>query len=250
MKTAARMITCATCDELAGAGDRRGEREETPGCDVVDRGSRHRERADRSFQHAPLDQDAGEHREGGDRHRNAHEEGEREVANVRRQQLVDGDCDQEAERHRERNARVRDERRLSDPLTENARIELHADEEEVEGQPDLGRPREQRDDVRREEVGLGFRPDGSEQRRPEQDPGEHLAHHARLAQPRDERADEASGEEHRGDGEHQPAERLFAGPLDGLLGGGPGLGERLGELGRHLARNRPCRRRRRSLPSR
>ena len=42
---------------------------------------------------------------------------------------------------------------------------------------------EERHDVRREEVVLHLRRDRAEQRRPEQDPGEHLAHHARLAEP-------------------------------------------------------------------
>ena len=64
---------------------------------------------------------------------------EREVADVRREEPVDRQRDEEAEPHRERDARVRDEGGLADPAAQRARVELHADEEEVEREPDLGR---------------------------------------------------------------------------------------------------------------
>src|SRR5581483_3851886 len=106
--------------------------------------------------------------------------------------------------------RVRDERRLRDPGAEDARVDLHADEEEVEREADLGGAREQRYDVGREEEALRGRPDRAEERRPEQDAGEHLTHHARLAEPRRHRADEPRREQHGRDREHQSAERLLA----------------------------------------
>ena len=170
-------------DPRARAGDGGREREQAPRRDVVDRGAGHRERADRPLQHALLDEDAREHRERRDRHRDAHEEGERQVVDVRREDAVDRDRGEEAEREREGDARVRDERRLADPVPDQLRVELHPDEEEVERQSDLGGGADQRDDVRREEVVLDLGRDRAEQRRPEQDPGEHLAHHLRLAEP-------------------------------------------------------------------
>ena len=214
---------------VAAAGDRGREREQAPRGHVVDRGARHRQRSDRPSQHPPLDQDPREHGEGGDGHRDAHEEREGQVAHVGREQLVDRQRDEEAEPERERDARVRDERRLADPVAQDLRVELHPDEEEVEGEADLGGGGEERHDVRREEVVLRLRPDGAEQRRPEQDPGQHLAHHARLAEPRDQRADEPRGQDHGGDREHQAPERLLAAPLLGGLGRRARLGQLLVE---------------------
>ena len=215
---------------VAAAGDRGRQREQAPRGHVVDRGARHRQRSDRPSQHPPLGQDPREHGEGGHGHRDAHEEREGQVAHVGREQLVDRQRDEEAEPERERDARVRDERRLADPVAQDLRVELHADEEEVEGEADLGGGGEERHDVRREEVVLGLRPDGAEQGRPEQDPGQHLAHHARLAEPRDQRADEPRGQDHGGDREHQPPEGLLAAPLLGGLGRRSRLGQLLDEL--------------------
>ena len=48
-------------------------------------GARERERSHRSLQHPPLDQDPRQHREGRDRHRDAHEQRERQIADIRRQ---------------------------------------------------------------------------------------------------------------------------------------------------------------------
>ena len=52
----------------------------------------------------------------------------------------------------EGDTRVRDERRLADALPDQLRVELHPDEEQVEGEPDLCGRSDQRHDVRREEV--------------------------------------------------------------------------------------------------
>ena len=253
MNRAASATTWSACEEFAAARDRGRERQQAPRGHVVDRGARHRERPDRPLQHPPLDQDPREHGEGGDGHRDAHEEREGQVAHVGREQLVDRQRDEEAEPHRERDARVRDERRLADPVAQDLRVELHPDQEEVEGEADLGGPGEERHDVRREEVVLGLGPDGAEQRRPEQDPRQHLAHHARLVEPRDQRADETRGQDHGGDREHQPAEGLLAAPLLRRLGRRARLGQLLLEGRSHrlpadrageLRGSAPCRRRR------
>ena len=193
----------------ARAGDGRCKREQAPGGDVVDRRSRKRQGADGVLQHPALDEDAREHRKRGDRHRDAYEEGEREIAFVRRERLVGRQGDQEAERERNGDARVRDEGRLPDPRAQRTRVELHPHEEEVEGEPDLGDGRDERDDVLREEVALGPGPDLREERRPEEDPAEHLAHHTRLRESAERHAEEAGGDDDGRDREHEPAERLL-----------------------------------------
>ena len=161
---------------------RRREREQSPRRDVVDRRARHRQRPHRAFEHPALGEDAGEHREGGDRHRDRHEQGERHVAHVRCEDPVERQGGDEAERHREGDARVRDERGLPVSLAQDPWIELHPDQEQVEGEPDRGRRAQQRHDVRREQIVLRCRPDRAEQGRAEQDAGEDLAHHPRLAE--------------------------------------------------------------------
>ena len=206
------------------------ERKQCPRGDVVDRSTRHRERADRTFQHPPLDEDPREDRKRGDRHRDAHEQRKREVILVRSEQPVDRRGDEHPERHRERDARVRHERRPRGVLAEQAWVELHADEEEVEGETDLRRAREERHDVRREEIVLGCGPDGSEERRPEQNAGEDLPHHARLADLSERGAEEPCSENHRGDREHQPAEGLLTGTFRRLLRARARRRQSLGEL--------------------
>ena len=94
-------------------GDGRGERDQEPGGHVVDRRARERERADRALEHAPLDEDPREHREGRDRHGHAHEQGERDELLVGAHQLVERQRHRDPEHHRQRDARVRDRRGLA-----------------------------------------------------------------------------------------------------------------------------------------
>ena len=149
---------------------------------------------------------------------------------MRSEQPVDRRGDEHPERHRERDTRVRHERRPRGVLAEQAWVELHADEEEVEGETDLRRAREERHDVRREEIVLCSWPDRSEERRSEQDAREDLAHHARLADLSECGAEEPCGEDHCGDCEHQSAERLLAGTLRRLLRARARRRQSLGEL--------------------
>ena len=190
------------------------------------------ERAHRPLQHPSLDQDPRENREGSDRHRDAHEEGERQVTDVRREQRVDRQRDEEAEPQRECDARVRDEGGLPDPALQHARFELHPDQEEVEHEADLRRAGEKRHDVRREEVALRGRPDerrggsgrGGSRRAPRPSPA---AGRARLVTA----PTSACGKEHGGDCEHQPSERLLARPLRRRLRRRAGRRQRSGERG-------------------
>ena len=187
-----------------------------------------------------LREDASEHRKGRNRHRHRHEEGERGVADVGGENLVERQRDEEAERHGECDARVRDEGGLCDALAQDPRIQLHPDEEEVEGETDRGSRGEQGDDVGREEVVLGVRPDGAEQRGPEQDPGEHLPHHARLAEAGDDRSDEPGRQDDSCDREHEPTEGLLVRALWRRFRGSTRRRQRLGvPRGDALAADRP-----------
>ena len=85
----------------------------------------------------------------------------------------------------------------------------------------------------REERALQVGEQQPEDRRPEEDPGEHLAHHARLAEVRDRRAHEAREEHDHDDGEEEGGHQL--GEV-ALLGRGHLLGRRGGAAGRHVER--------------
>ena len=107
--------------------------------------------ADRTLQHPALDEDAREHREGRDRHRHPHEEREREEVVVRADELVERQRDREAEHHRQGDARVRDRRGLGHPAAQLLGVELEADQEHVEDQPEVRDDADQGDDVGRED---------------------------------------------------------------------------------------------------
>ena len=195
----------------ACAGDSGRKGEQRPGGDIVDGRSGHGQCTDGSLQHPAFDEDPREHREGGDRHRDAHEQCKRQVVDIGREQRIDDEGGQEPEGEREGNAHVRDEERLTDALPQDARVELHPDEEEVEGEPDLCGTGQERDDVGGEEVGLDLGRDRSEQRRAEQDAGQDFAHHLRLAHSAECGTGKPRREDDGRDRKHQPAERLLTG---------------------------------------
>ena len=60
---------------------------------------------------------------------------------MRSEEPVDRRRYEHAERHRKRDARVGDERRARGVDTEQARVELHPDEEQIEREADLRRAR-------------------------------------------------------------------------------------------------------------
>ncbi len=130
---------------------------------------------------------------------------------------------------------------MRDPPLEHPRVELEPDEEEVEDEPDVGRADEERHDERREEVVLHRRRDPAEQRRAEQDAGEHLAHDRGLADLFHQRPDEARGEHHCRDRKHQASEDHFVPWRIGGLRRGARLRQRLQEprRGGHAPRQRP-----------
>ncbi len=75
-------------------------------------------------------------------------------------------------------------------------VQLVADDEHEQHEADVGQSGQRRTHVDREEP---VADQGAEQARPDQDPGEDLAHHGRLADPLGERA-EAAGQ-HDDDGQ-------------------------------------------------
>ena len=224
-------------EAAARGGHGRGQGDEEPGADVVDGGAGQRQRADRLLEHAPLDQDPRQHREGGDRHRDAHEEREGGEAALGRRadQGVGRQRHGDAREHRDRDAGVGDRRGLCHAPAQLREVELEPDEEHVEDQPEVGRDADERDDVAREEGALQVGEEQSEDRRPEEDPGEHLPHHARLAEVRDRRPHEPCEEHDHDDGQEEGGDRLGEVALlgrDDLLGrgAGPGGGQVQGDV--------------------
>ena len=84
---------------------------------------------------------------------------------------------------------VRDRRRPGPTRPAKLReVELEPDQEHVEDQPEVGDDPDERDDVAGEERAPGGSGESApKHRRAEQDPGEHLAHHPRLADPHGQR---------------------------------------------------------------
>ena len=103
---------------------------------------------------------------------------------------------------------VRDRRGLGEAPAQLREVELEPDEEHVEDQPEVGHDADERDDVAREQGALQVGEQQPEDGRPEEDPGEHLAHHARLAEVRDRRAHEPREEHDHDDREEEGGDRL------------------------------------------
>ncbi len=154
-------------------------------------------------EHPPLGDDPGQHRERGDRHRDAHEQRERDELLVRAEQLVERQGTRHPEHHRNREAGVRHRQRRPQPPAKLAEVDLEPDQEHVEDQPEVGGDSDERDDVAGEDLRLQAWVDRAEHSRPEDDPGQHLPHHPRLAesrhhaatQPREQHHDEQRDEE-------------------------------------------------------
>ena len=129
--------------EVAGIGDGDGEDEQAPGHRIVERSSAHRQRAAPRVDESGLSEDAGEDGEGGDREGGAdeHEEGDEGdvlVGGVAGHEVVEerlGDGDAEAEGHD--HAADGHCARLLRVGGEQLRVELEADEEEVEHEPEV-----------------------------------------------------------------------------------------------------------------
>jgi hypothetical protein len=174
----------------AAAGARDGRlrdghdgREDAPRGHVVDRRGGERHRADARAVQAALVEDAGEHRERGDAHGRAEEERERQEADARRrerrvEQRGEGGAEQEGcddARVAHRDGRV-------GPPAQQREVEAQADDEHVQEHAELAQGGQRHHAVGREERGEGAWGHRSKHRRPERQPGDHLADHRRLPQ--------------------------------------------------------------------
>ena len=75
-------------------------------------------------------------------------------------------------------------------------IELESDQEHVEDHAHLGEDRQEGRDLGRQDEGGDLRRHPPQQGRPQQDPGDHLSDHRRLAESRKHGAHEPGGENH------------------------------------------------------
>ena len=180
---------------------------------------------------AGLAEDPGEHRKSGDRHGCAHEQREAREAAASEQRVEDS-----ARATRGRTAATIDTWLIRTAGAGNRAslvVELQADEEHEEDQPELGHdPAGRSIDLRREEVLGDLGRDRADQARAEEDPGDDLAHHPRLAEPSEHESHHAGGGDHDGDSKECAGDDLAG--LQATLGLDP-------VRRRHRADDRQCR---------
>jgi hypothetical protein len=156
--------------------------EDAPGGDVVDGGTRDRDRADLRSEQAPFDEDPRQHGKRGDAHRRAHEEREREEGDARRCELavqVMGEPRTEGEGHDDAGVADRDRGVAASP--QEARVELEADQEHEKDEAELAEQPEERHARRGKQRLRSLRGEPPEQRRSERDAGHDLRDDHRLA---------------------------------------------------------------------
>jgi hypothetical protein len=135
--------------------------------------------------HAPFGQDPRQYRERRDGHRHTDEQREREegdrVAVHDRVRGVQQRGEQHAEGERQDDRRQRD--RDGDPLAaaDERQVDLEPDQEHEQHQPELGQDVQVGPDVGREELRVQITGQRAEQRRTQQDAGDDLPDHGRLA---------------------------------------------------------------------
>jgi hypothetical protein len=132
---------------------------------------------------AALVEDAGEHRERGDAHGRAEEERERQEADARRRERrVEERGEGGAEQEGCDDARVAHRDGRVGPPAQQREVEAQADDEHVQEHAELAQGGQRHHAVGREERGEGAWGHRSKHRRPERQPGDHLADHRRLPQ--------------------------------------------------------------------
>ncbi len=197
----------------AGLDHRDDQGQQGPGEDVVDRRTGQGEGPDLGALHPALGEDPGQHREGGDRHRRADEEGEGQEVDALGQVGVPQDGGQ-AEAEGEREDDGGDRHAGGDPLLalDQLHVELEADHEHEDHQPELGQHLQVGTGLEREQgvadrlveveqLGDGAR---SEDERSEEQAGEDLAHDRRLADPAEQGAHEPRHDDDDHDVEEHP----------------------------------------------
>ena len=108
------------------------------------------------------------------------------------------------------------------------RIKLQADEEQEEDDADLAQDVEASDARRGKHRRRGDRQKQPEQARPQHDAGDHLPHHLRLAEQREEHAHDTADDEHQSNLHQQKKHGAVQQPVSvrGLLSGGAFLRRR------------------------
>ena len=139
-------------------------------------------------------------------------------------QLVQRQRDRDAEQHRDRDARVRDRRGLRDLALELAAVDLEPDQEHVEDQPEVRDRADRGQRVGWEERGLQVGRDRAQQRRAEHQSGDHLAHHARLADLGGDVAEDPADDQHDREREEHGCDEVVE--VTALLGRGELLARR------------------------
>ncbi len=192
------------------------EGEQAPRGHVADGGAGERERPEGGGHQVALDEDAREHRKGGDGERGAEEERERpERHALAAQRPVERHGRGEPERKRHDDACHGHRHRRAPEPAQVRRVEFEAHEEHEHDEPDLAEHRQARQALGGKEGPEGGRPEPAEQRRPEQQPGHHLADHLRLPEPPERHAHQAGRAEHDGHLEEQERKRMHRGGEDG-----------------------------------
>ena len=139
---------------------------------------------------AALLEDPRQHREGGDAHRDAHEQGEgaeRRAGGRQRRGRASSAARAEEERHDD--AGVAHPDRRARAAAQVLEVQLEADHEHEEDHADLAEQAQRPSESAGKRQRLAAGPEPAEQRRAEQDAGDHLADHRRLAERRNSAAE-------------------------------------------------------------
>jgi hypothetical protein len=189
--------------DVAARGHGDHHREQHPPHDVVDHGAGQREHAHLSPMHAALGEDAREHGQRRDRHGDPEEEHEPEHRNrpvphgvVER---VQHDRDPCAERERYDHRAHGHRARRALPPADQRHVDLEADDEHEEHEPELGDHREGAAHLHREQQHVEIARQQPEEGGPQRDPGSDLAEHSRLAEPAEQPAREPRSRDDDGD---------------------------------------------------
>ena len=158
-----------------------------------------------------LDQDAAEHRNGGDRQRDATEQAVDGPVDARRERRGGEGADQEAECEGQRDGGNGHRKRQPAQArrTQPAELEAAADLEHQQDEADLAQDDDGRIGFGAEQRGGRPRKEMAEQRGAEQQAGDDLADRRRLADAAEQAADEAGGADHHDELEQHGEEKLL-----------------------------------------
>ena len=186
--------------------------EQAPGDDVVHgrAGDRHRPHA--TAQEPLLRQDARQHGKRSHAHGRAEEQRERrEAGAVRRGPVRQTERQSDTERERHRDARAAGGDRHPPLPAQLAGIQLEADQEHEQHQPDLAQQLQKTETLSREERGRQTGSHPAETRRSQKEAGRHLSDDLRLSEPGEDPSDQARQDEDDDDLDEQDRQARHAG---------------------------------------